>query len=226
MGKIRSILGRLALVAIAAAVAVVSYQFVQTLAELDRIEAERDAWQRPDDVIRALSLKEGDRVVDFGSGAGYFTLRLAPVVGPSGRVFAVDIRRLSLTFLRVRAARRGEHQIEVILADERDARLPPGPVDAVLMVNTYHELRDQSHVLRQLYQPLERGGRLVVADRRHRSTVAGARDQEPAHPGHEMSPAAAEVVIRAAGFEIVSRDETFIDRHGDDSWWLLVCRKP
>ena len=79
-----------------------------------QIESERDHWQRPSDVIQALNLHEGSVVVDFGSGAGYFALKLSPVVGKRGSVVAEDIRRESLTFLRIqsvlaRPAQRRDH---------------------------------------------------------------------------------------------------------------------
>jgi hypothetical protein len=57
------------------------YQGIPTLRALDQIESERDHWQRPSDVIQALNLHEGSVVVDFGSGVGYFALKLSPVVG-------------------------------------------------------------------------------------------------------------------------------------------------
>jgi hypothetical protein len=74
------------------------YRGIQTLNALDQIERERDHWQRPSDVIQALNLHEGSVVVDFGSGADYFALKLSPVVGKRGSVVADDIRRESFGF--------------------------------------------------------------------------------------------------------------------------------
>jgi len=51
----------------------------------------RDEWQKPEEVIKALSIQPGDHVADLGSGSGYFTFRLADAVGPTGKVYAVDI---------------------------------------------------------------------------------------------------------------------------------------
>src|SRR5215472_13901894 len=82
----------------------VLYSAVATLRDLDVVEIQRDTWQRPSDVIAALDLQEGSVVADLGSGAGYFTLKLSPIVGPSGKVVAVDLRKLSLSFLWIRAA--------------------------------------------------------------------------------------------------------------------------
>ena len=96
--------GRIFLVIVLAApVAFVAQQFIATLGALTVIERERDSWQRPDDVLAPLALAPGRTVVDLGSGAGYFALKMAPRVGPRGRVLAVDLRRLSLAFLWVRA---------------------------------------------------------------------------------------------------------------------------
>src|SRR5450759_2374428 len=73
-----------------------AYQGLNTLSRLNIVEAERDQWQRPSDVIQALDLKPGNVVVDLGCGSGYFTLKLSTPVGKSGRVLAA----VSYTHLR------------------------------------------------------------------------------------------------------------------------------
>jgi len=90
------------------------YQGIQTLSALDQIEHDRDQWQRPSDVIQALNLHEGSVVVDFGSGVGYFTLKLSSLVGKNGGGVAEDIRRQSLAFLRIRAFLRGQHNLKTV----------------------------------------------------------------------------------------------------------------
>jgi hypothetical protein len=67
------------------------------------VERERDQWQRPADIIRALDIRQSSVVADLRCGAGYFALKLAAAVRPPGEVLAVDIRLLPLLFLRVRA---------------------------------------------------------------------------------------------------------------------------
>lgn len=197
----------------------VLYAALDTLQRLDVIEAERDTWQRPRDVITALELHPGNVVVDLGSGAGYFALKLAPVVGNSGRVLAVDLRKLSLAFLWIRAASRRFGNLHVIVGDENDPRLPPGAIDAVLVVNTYHELSSPDAILERLYRALGPGGRLVIADRAADTDAAASRQE------HASSLAQAEERVRSHGFEIVRTDNQFIDRPGDEVWWLLVARK-
>ena len=194
------------------------YSFTNTLHRLDAIEAERDRWQRPLDVIHALDLHEGNTVVDLGSGAGYFALKLSPEVGKRGQVLAVDLRKLSLFFLWTRALLDSLHNVHVAVGTEDDPRLPTGSVDAVLICNTYHEFSNADAMLDRVRQSLRPGGRLVVVDRGPRATDAD-------HP-HEVPLTVAEAHLRQQGFEIVNQDAHFIDRPGDDLWWLVIGRKP
>lgn len=194
------------------------YSFANTLTRLDVVESERDRWQRPWDVLQALELQRGNTAVDLGSGAGYFALKIAPAVGERGQVLAVDLRRLSLFFLWTRAVLRGQHNVQVIVGEENDAPLPTGTVDAVLICNTYHEFTNPGVILNRVFQSLRAGGRLVVADRTPGPTEA--------QHSHEVALAVVESQLRNQGFEIVSHDDSFINRPGDDLWWLLTARKP
>ncbi len=206
---------------VAAAVVFVADQARRTLGTLERVEQDRDTWQRPADVLRHLDAGPGDVVVDLGSGAGYFALKLAPQVAPGGRVIAVDLRRQSLAFLRMRAVRRGDSNVEIVHAAPDDPRLPPGPVDAALIANTYHELTAPSAVLTALARAMHSNARLVVVDR---SPRPGDSDRHAGH--HHVTLDAAERQISQHGFEPVTREASFIDRPGEeDVWWLLVFRK-
>ena len=203
----------------AAAIVYVGSQAAATLRTLDAVEHERDSWQRPDDILRALNLRKGNTVVDLGSGAGYFALKIAPRVAPGGRVLAVDLRRESLAFLWMRAMRRGYWHVHVIHGEVGDPELPAGPVDAALIANTYHELTAAPAILNALHATMRPGARLVVVDRASRGDVAAGH--------HEMDAASAEREVTEQGFELVSQDARFIDRPGDeDIWWIAVFRKP
>jgi predicted methyltransferase len=221
MTRRRSIL--VAIVLAAVALAFVAQQGIATLRALTVIERERDTWQRPAEVLAPLALAPGRTVVDLGSGAGYFALKMAPRVGSSGRVFAVDLRRLSLTFLWVRATRQGYWNLDVIHGDPGEPRLPEGVVvDAVLIANTYHELTAPEPILRALARAMRPGARLVVVDRGPR----GGENRATAASHHELTGAAAETEIGRHGFRMVSRDDRFIDRATDENvWWLLVFEK-
>jgi predicted methyltransferase len=195
-------------------VAGVGFQGIRTLQRLTAVEAERDLWQRPSDIIRALDLKSGNVVVDFGAGAGYFSLKLSEVVGPGGQVLAVDLRRLSLLFLRIRAVLQGKHNIQAIAGSVDDPHLPSGAADAVLIANTYHELTAPEKILAHLARTLRPGGRLVIVDR------MGSSGE------HEAFPATVEAEVRKAGFVIINRNDEFIHPAKDESWWLLTADRP
>jgi len=212
-------------VILALAVWVVGSQAYQTLLLLDRVERDRDRWQRPADILRSLDLKATSVVADIGSGAGYFTLKIAPLV-PDGSVLAEDILKEPLAFLWIRAHLRHFNNVHVIHGDPDDPHLP-GPLDAALIANTYHEFAHPDGVLNRVFRALQSGGRLVIVDR-------GPLHAEDDPQQHERDPGAVENEVRAAGFEIVSRDDHFIDRTASERpgdrpdkhpWWLIVARK-
>jgi ubiquinone/menaquinone biosynthesis C-methylase UbiE len=204
-------------------IAYVLYSALDTLHTLNVVETERDRWQRSADILEALDLREGNVVVDLGSGAGYFALKLSEIVGSRGKVLAVDIREISLCFLWIRSVCRHPRNIHVILGDRDNPHLPSQAVDAVLIANTYHEFRDPQIMLNHTFQCLHSGGRLVIVDR-------GPRPGDTKSPGdvaggHEIPRTAVEQELGQQGFEIVSREDPFISRAGDDPWWLVVARK-
>jgi predicted methyltransferase len=217
------------LVRILPAVAIVLQLFVvpqamATLRVLTVVERERDTWQRPADILKQLDVHPGNVVVDFGSGAGYFALKPAPMVGPEGRVFPVDPRRESLAFLWIRARLRSYWNVRVIHGEVDNPDLPPGAIDAVLLANTYHELAQPERILRALRASMRPGARLVVVDR---APGDSGQSREEAAGFHEISARAAVRDIKRQGFEEVSREERFIDRSPDgEAWWLVVFRKP
>ena len=186
---------------------------LNTLRRLEIVEAERDRWQRPGDVIRALNLGPGSIVVDLGCGSGYFALKLSSAVDSGGTVYAVDIRRLPLLFLWVRTLMRHQRNVRTVLGQPDNSRLTTGAANAVLMANTYHELTNPGAILNQIFQSLVSGGRLVIVD--------------PMHTDHgELSPALVERELRRRGFDIVSRDDQFTDQPVGGPWWLIIALRP
>jgi len=221
------------LVVIIVAALFLVYQLTQTLDQLHVAEAKRDDWQRPDDVIKSLKLKDGNVVADVGCGVGYFSLKLASKVAEHGSVLAEDILGESLTFLRIRAFLHHQSNIRVIHGSPDDPHLPKGDVDAVLIANSYHEFTKPLAILDHTFRALHSDGRLVVLDRGPRSYHGEFREMQMQQ--YQIAASIAEDEIRQRGFEVISRDDHFIDRPaierpgdrpGDHVWWLIVARKP
>ena len=129
---------------------------------------DRDAWQKPEEVIRALHVQPGHVIADLGSGSGYFTFRLARAVAPGGKVYAVDIDEAMNRYVAAQARERGLTNVEVILAKPDDPLLPRSGVDVILSVNSYHLLENRAAYFANAAGYLRTGGRVVIIDFRRR----------------------------------------------------------
>jgi ubiquinone/menaquinone biosynthesis C-methylase UbiE len=125
---------------------------------------ERAKWQKPDEVVAALKLEPGERVADVGCGPGYFTIPIAKAVGPTGKVWAVDIEPQMLARARQHAVAAGLANIEYVHGVADDPLLPSGVVDTILIVNTFHHFSDCRAYVAKLRKALVPGGRIVNID--------------------------------------------------------------
>jgi SAM-dependent methyltransferase len=101
---------------------------------------DREQWQKPDLIMDALKIGEGDVVADLGAGGGWFTVQLARRVWPNGVVYAEDVQPPMVEVLTQRVQREGLRNVRTVLGTETDPRLPIG-LDAVLMVDAFHEIQ-------------------------------------------------------------------------------------
>ena len=103
-------------------------------------------------------------VADVGAGSGYHAFRVAPLVGPKGKVLAVDIQPQMLKLLADKAKQLGVANVEPVKATETDPNLPANSVDLVLMVDVYHEFSHPYEVAEKLVAGLRPGGRMVFVE--------------------------------------------------------------
>jgi ubiquinone/menaquinone biosynthesis C-methylase UbiE len=188
-------------------------------------DAARDSWQRVPDVFAALAIGEGSRVADVGAGRGYFTVRLAAQVGNAGRVYAVDIDESSLRRLRNRIDADSLTNVEVIRGEVDNPLLAAGELDAVLVVDTYHEMTEYAAMLSRIREALAPGGRLVMLDFQPPDPSASRSGQTARHT---IAMEIAERELAEAGFEIVARDREFTTAGGyrRSHQWMLVALRP
>jgi len=156
----------------------------------------RAAWQKPEEVVRALDLKSGEKIADIGAGSGYFTLPFARKVGPAGKVYAVDIDREMLAYIEQRARQENLHNIQTILAQAHDPELAPASVDLIFICATLHHITDRAKYYPLLAKALRPGGRIVNIDFQKRRLPVG--------PSFEMKIAQQDVLkeFAAAGFHL------------------------
>lgn len=125
-------------------------------------DPERDAWQKPHDVIQALALKPDAVIADIGSGTGYFSMRFANMT-PKGRVYGVDIEPDMVKYLAERAKREGLKNVTAVAGAPDDPRLPE-KADLIILVDVYHHVGDRERYFRNLQKSLKPGGRIAIID--------------------------------------------------------------
>jgi ubiquinone/menaquinone biosynthesis C-methylase UbiE len=129
---------------------------------LERKEREKE--EEPAKLIKALDVTEGMTIADVGAGSGYHTFRLAPLVGPKGKVLAVDIQPEMLDIVRRRAKKEKVANVEPVRGTETDPKLPDGAVDLILLVDVYHEFSHPYEMTEKMLAALKPGGRLVFVE--------------------------------------------------------------
>ena len=161
---------------------------------------DREAWQKPEQVMDALRIADRSVVADLGAGGGWFTVRLARRVGPNGVVYAEDIQPRMIEATTRRVQREGLSNVRIVLGTPDDPRLPEGHLDAVLIVDTYHEMTQPVTLLRNVARALTAQGRLGIVDFNKDGGGPGPPTDE------RMDP---EVIVRdasAAGLRLIRRE--------------------
>jgi len=125
---------------------------------------DRDAHQKPAEVLKAAGVSPGQTVCDIGAGPGYFSLRMARAVGEGGTVFAVDVEPKLLAVLRDRIEKAGVKNVTPVLALPADPLLPRRLCDLIFVIDTYHHFPDGPAYLKRLAQSLKPGGKLINID--------------------------------------------------------------
>jgi ubiquinone/menaquinone biosynthesis C-methylase UbiE len=173
---------------------------------------DREEWQQPIRIMDVLGIGDGSIVADLGAGSGWFTIRLASRVGPNGIVFAEDIQRPMIRAINVRVESLGIKNVRTVLGTQSDAALPQ-PVDAVLVVDSYHEWEQPVPLLRNVARSLKPSGRIGIVNFTKEGGGPGPPMEERVDPERVISDA------QAAGLKLRSR-ETFLRYQ-----YLLVFEK-
>jgi len=162
----------------------------------------RESRQREEDcrtMLKALRIKEGETVCDMGCGNGFYSLKLADLVGKKGEVLAVDIQPEMLHLLKLRAEKGGVTNIRPILGTTVDPGLPEGKVDLILCVDVYHEFSNPEEMLVTMRKSLKPHGRLALVEFRSEDPKV------PILPLHKMSKEQILKELPPNGFKLVEQ---------------------
>jgi ubiquinone/menaquinone biosynthesis C-methylase UbiE len=157
--------------------------------------AERDTWQKPEEVMKHLQLRAGDVVADIGAGTGYFTRRFATAVGPQGKAIGLDIETTMVTHINNEAKKHGVANLTARQVPPNDPQLAPQSVDVVFICDTYHHMQDRVAYARLLATALKPGGRIVIIDFYKRELPIGPPVE------WKLTPEAVTEEFRQAGFQ-------------------------
>jgi predicted methyltransferase len=173
-------------------------------------DPQRDAWQKPHEVIQALALKPDATVADVGAGTGYFATRLASML-KSGRVYAVDVEPDMIKYLGERAQRDGLTNLIAVQGAADSAQLP-AKVDLALFVDVYHHIGARERYFRGLRKSLNPGARVAIIDFR-----LGSPEGPP--PAARISPETVKAEMKKAGYVLVA-EHAFLPRQ-----YFLIFRR-
>lgn len=159
---------------------------------LDRPDREKE--EAPSALVKNLDLAPDAEIADIGAGSGFFSFMLSPKV-PKGKVYAVDIQPEMLDLVNKKKAEQGITNVETVLGQADDTKLAADSIDAVLLVDAYHEFSHPREMLDSLFRALRPGGRVFLLEYR-------AEDPDvPIKPLHKMTLAQAKKEFEASGFE-------------------------
>ena len=124
----------------------------------------REQEERVSKLMPSLDIKAEQVVADFGAGSGFHTMKLSKLVGPKGKVYAVDIQTEMLDLIGKRTRKEMIENVVLVHNTEKDPKLPANSIDMILMVDVYHELTYPYEVTVELVKALKPGGRLVFVE--------------------------------------------------------------
>jgi ubiquinone/menaquinone biosynthesis C-methylase UbiE len=179
-----------------------SYHGIPWLNRSERIDEER-----PAELLEQLKLKDGMVVCDMGCGDGYHAFQMAPMVGPSGKVIAVDIQPEMLQELSRKMKQTEIHNIDTVLGELWDPKLDAESVDLLLMVDVYHEFAYPVQMLSAIRKSLKKDGLVALVEFRAEDPTV------PIKPEHKMSKAQAKKEFKKNGFKLVREYEKLPWQH-------------
>ena len=184
--------------------------------------SERDEWMDIDRILELAGVSEGQHVADIGCHEGYLSMYLARAVGPRGKVYAADLREDRLEKLNENASERSIYNITTVKAESDNPKLPEGTLDLVVIMDTYHEMKEYMTVLGHVKRSLKPNGRIVVLEKL--KSFAKNKNRKEQVSAHTLSSQFVRKELQQAGFKIIEQINNIGNWENDSSKkiWILV----
>lgn len=173
-------------------------------------------FSQPEKNIEQFAVDPGMKVVDLGSGAGFYSLAMAKSVGKTGKVFAVDVQQELLLRLKNEAFKAGLENIEIIWGDideENSTRLADNSVDRVLIANTLFQTDDKDAVSKEAYRILKPKCTALLIDWSDSFGGLGP------HNSRIIKPEQGKIIFEKAGFSFLRNI-----RAGDHHYGMIFIK--
>jgi ubiquinone/menaquinone biosynthesis C-methylase UbiE len=159
-------------------------------------EARLNRLQPPKKVMDAIGVSPGMAVAEIGAGRGRYVVQLAVRVGETGRVYAEDIDARALLHLKKRCQKWGLTNVQTILGEVTDPKLPENELDLIFIISSYHHFDDPVTLLRNARSSLKPAGILAIAE-----WLPFKRSQEK-----YATPRQLKAQVKAAGYRFIRTD--------------------
>jgi len=184
-----------------------SFDTPNVLEFVERFEKEgRDVFDNRNEVVAVLGLKDGMAVADVGAGTGLFTRMFSPLVGPKGKVYAVDISDEFVAHVEKLARQQKMENIVGVVCKVDSVELPPNSVDLAFICDTYHHFEFPHKTLGSIHKALKPEGQVVLIDFHRIKGVSSEWVMGHVRAGQEVF--AKEIV--AAGFKQIEEKKDLL----------------
>lgn len=186
---------------------------------------ERDNWMDTAFIFEKAGVTQGSYVADIGCHEGYLSVRLANTVGASGRVFAVDVVAHRLETLKETLKTRDLQNVNVILGNYDDPKLPKNELDVVIIMDTYHEMTNYMKILNHVNMALKSGGTIVIVEKLKSHVKGKSRDEQT--NAHSLGTKYVKEELHKAGFKVTYKNNDLGHWKNDENKviWMLVAKK-
>ena len=186
---------------------------------------ERDSWMDTAFIFEKAGVTQGSYVADIGCHEGYLSVRLANIVREKGRVFAVDVVEHRLDALKEYLKKHDLENVNVILGDYDNPKLPKNKLDVVIIMDTYHEMTDYMTILEHVNKALKPGGTIVIIEKLKTRIKGKSRSAQT--DAHSLSTKYVKQELRKAGFKLTYENNDLGDWENDEDKviWMLVAIK-